>query len=144
MPYLKNWEFQKPSQQQTSLSEKKFPLLELVRVKYFLAFSWKSWNCKDQGNHRKMMKNADINISSIFCLLQLDSSVAQLVEQLTSKSLQPKSCYSTHSREHMCFGNESWLGFWRLAQNQLLVLSQSSHWNEENNGHKYLAALIFW
>ena len=49
--------------------EKKVPLLELVRVKYFLAFSWKSWNCKNQGNHRKMVKNADINMSSIFCLI---------------------------------------------------------------------------
>ena len=41
---------------------------------------WLERNCKDLQNDRKVMKNADINIASIFFPLQLDSSVAQLVE----------------------------------------------------------------
>ena len=35
---------------------------------------------KDLQNDRKVMKNADINIASIFFPLQLDSSIAQLIE----------------------------------------------------------------
>ena len=36
----------------------------------------------------------EIRVNQGICILNIDTP-------------QPKSCYSTHTREHMCFGNES-------------------------------------